>query len=165
MRKALCTLLVVTILGGCGFQPMYGTDAENTSVTAALAAITINEIPDRLGQQVHNELLDVINPAGEPTNPAFSLSVRLVEEREDVGLRQDASVTRANYRLQAQFRLVDTTDESVLIDGSTWAETAFDVVSSDYSTLISERAAQSRLARDVALEIRNRLALYFGRDR
>ena len=164
MKRILCTFVLVGLLGGCGFQPMYGTNAENTSVTQALAATTIEEIPGRLGQMVHNDLLNVVNPTGESGSPQFSLIVKLTEEREDIGLRQDASITRANYRLKAQFRLVDLADEAVLIDGNTWAETAFDVGTSDYSTLISERAAQERLSSDLSLEIRNRLALYFGRD-
>ena len=152
MTRLITMLCAALLLTGCGFTPMYGTDAENSSVTQAMAAIDIEEIPDRLGKQVHNNLLDAITPGGMPGSAQYRLQVQLLEEREDVGLRQDASVTRANYRLRAQFRLIDNNDEAVLIHGSTWAETAFDVTSSDYSTLIAERAAQERLARDVALD-------------
>ena len=164
MRHLIIITVLATLLSACGFQPMYRADAENLAISQSLDAITIEPIPDRLGQKVHNELLDIVTPTGEPTSPLYRLSVRLVEEREDVGLRQDASSTRANYRLQAHFRLEETASDTVLIDGNTWAETAYDIVMSDYSTLMAERAAQDRLSRDIALEIRNRLAIYFGRD-
>ena len=155
---------MVTLLGACGFRPMYQAQGDDPAITQALAAISIGDIEERLGQKVRNELLDIITPTGEPASPTYLLQVRLVEERDDIGLRQDASATRANYRLQAQFRLEEVASATVLIDGSSWAATAFDVVQSDYSTLMAERAAQDRLARDIALEIRNRLAIYFGRD-
>jgi LPS-assembly lipoprotein len=164
MRHLIVITVLASLVGACGFKPMYQTDAENMAISHSLDAITIMDIPDRLGQKVHNELLDIVTPKGEPVSPMYQLSVRLVEERDAVGLRQDASSTRANYRLQAHFRLVETSTDTVLIDGDTWSETSFDIVMSDYSTLMAERAAQDRLSRGIALEIRNRLALYFGRD-
>jgi LPS-assembly lipoprotein len=165
MKRLLLITILTTLLASCGFRPMYGADADNPAISQDLAAIEIGLIPDRLGQKVRNELLDIITPTGEPSAPRYRLLVRLEEEREDIGLRQDASSTRASYRLQAHFRLEETADDAVLIDGNSWAATAFDIVQSDYSTLMAERAAQDRLARDIALEIRNRLAVYFGRDR
>ena len=164
MKKLLLISMVTLVLAGCGFKPMYRADAENMAVTEAMATVDIGEIEQRLGQKVRNELLDIVTPLGEPSQPVYHLSIRLNEERDDVGLRRDASSTRANYRLQAQFRLMEISSEDVLIDGSTWANTGFDIVQSDYATLMAERAAQDRLAREIALEIRNRLAIYFGRD-
>ena len=164
MKRLIVISLLATLLASCGFQPMYRADADSPAVSQSLAAIDIAPITDRLGQKVHNELLDIITPGGVPTSPQYTLLVRLVEERENVGLLQDASSTRATYRLQAHFRLELIDDGTVIIDGNTWASTAYDVVSSDYSTLIAERAAQDRLSRDVALEVRNRLAIYFGRE-
>lgn len=161
-RPVLMSLVLAITLSGCGFKPLYRTEADDPAISAALAAIEIAPIEDRIGQRVHNELLDRITPLGRAAEPRYILTVILDEERENVALLQDETVTRANYQITARFRLADYNDDTVLLDGSTWAATSFDVVRSDYSTLMAQQAAQGRLAADIAQEIRIRLSIYFG---
>ena len=143
---------------------MYGEQATGPAVTQEMAAISIDPIDDRLGQLVRNALLDRVTPMGSPREPIYRLKVRVTEEREDVGLRQDASVTRANYRLNGQFQLVEIATDTPLMTGNTWTATAYDVVQQDFSTVVAQRDAERRLAVELAEEIRTRLAIYFGRE-
>ena len=48
-------LLSLTLLPGCGYQPLYGA---NTPAAQQLPLVQINNIPDRLGQQLRNRLID-----------------------------------------------------------------------------------------------------------
>jgi LPS-assembly lipoprotein len=165
MRRLLVSLLICLALPGCGFQPMYGGSGATSApaVMDQLGRIHVKPIPDRLGQVVRNELLDVINPYGQPEQPAYELGLLVGEEREDVGLRQNASATRANYRMSAKFELRDAATGDLLLDGTTWAETAFDIVQQDYPTVIAQQSARKRLATQLAEEIRTRIAVYFDK--
>ena len=157
-------LLLVTGLSACGFKPMYATDGSGPAVSEEFAKITIDPIPDRLGQLVRNALIDRVTPLGSPRDPVYRLVVKVTEEREDVGLRQDASVTRANYRLNGDFQLVEIATDLKVITGNAWTATAYDVVQQDFSTVIAQQDAERRLSIELADEIRTRLAIYFSRE-
>ena len=164
MRRFILIGLVALVLPACGFKPMYGQNAESPAVLQKLRAVSIDTIDDRLGQLVRNAIVDRVTPGGASANPLFLLKVNVIEEREDVGIRQDASITRANFRLSAQFSLVEINTDTVLITGTTWSQTAFDVVQQDFSTVTAELDAQQRLAEEIADEITTRMAVYFDRE-
>ena len=164
MRRLILIGFVALVLPACGFKPMYGQSAESPAVIQKLGAVTVETIDNRLGQLVRGAIMDRATPRGEPANPLFLLKVHVIEEREDVGIRQDASITRANFRLSAQFSLVEIDTDTVLITGTTWSQTAFDVVQQDFSTVTAELDAQRRLAEEVADEITARMAAYFDRE-
>lgn len=167
MVRALAIILICLTLPACGFKPMYGAQAtaDRPAITERMATIDVRPIPDRLGQVVRNQLLEVITPTGKPSQPLYELRLLVGEEREDVGLRENASSTRANYRMSAKFELREISTDEVVLTGTTWAETAFDIVQQDYPTVIAQQDAQKRLAVDLAEEIRTRIAVYFDRGK
>jgi LPS-assembly lipoprotein len=167
MRRVLAILMLSLVLPGCGFKPMYGenTTTTSTSVMDRMASIDIRPIPDRLGQIVRNQLVDAITPTGTSGAPAYELALKIGEEREDVGLRQNASATRANYRMSAKFELREIASDKVVLSGTTWAETAFDIVQQDYPTVIAQQDAQKKLAIELAEEIKTRIAVFFDKGK
>jgi LPS-assembly lipoprotein len=167
MRRAFAILMLSLAVAGCGFKPMYGDNATATSgpVSAKMESIDIRPIPDRLGQVVRNELVDAIAPQGPSGTPVYELALKVGEEREDVGLRQNASATRANYRMSAKFELREIASDKVVLTGTTWAETAFDIVQQDYPTVIAQQDAQEKLAAELAEEIKTRIAVFFDKGK
>ena len=160
IRAVLLILFVAPMLGACGFQPLYGSAGGTRNLPADLARIQIGPIPDRLGQQVRNNLLDQLNPEGEPGAPDYRLDVKLDLHRQGLGYRQDESITRVNLRLTANYVLRDTADK-VILSGSGKSIASFDVVQKDFSTLTAERDGEERMATDVANQIVLQLASHF----
>lgn len=151
------------LLTACGFKPLYGENELAPKVVEDLASVYVEPIPDRIGQLVRNELSHRMTPLGAPAEAKYTLKVKLEEERDDVAIRQDESITRVNYRLTAVFELTALDAETVLLVGNAWSMTAFDRVQSDFATIVAQEDAQERLAKDVAEEIRTRIAVHFGR--
>lgn len=151
------------LLASCGFKPLYGENELSPDVVEDLASIYVEPIPDRIGQLVHNELSNRMTPLGAPADAKYTLKVKLEEVRDDVAIRQDESITRVNYRLTAIFELTSLADDTVLLVGNAWSMTAFDRVQSDFATIVAQEDAQERLAKDVAEEVRTRIAVHFGR--
>ena len=158
-------LLVATlIVAACGFQPLYGSEQGVLSgaVVENLAAVRIIGIADRLGQIVRNDLLDRLNPFGEPTAPRYSLAVQLEEAKEGLAIQIDDTVTRFNLTLTANYFLTDAQSGAVLTTGSVRATAAYNVLRSDFANVIAERDAQQRAAREISDELKTRLAVFFG---
>lgn len=151
------------LLGACGFQPIYGAgESFNGAVVAELAAVRIAPIADRVGQIVHNDLLDRLTPFGAPAQPRYELAVRLAESKEGLAIQIDNTITRFNLTLTATYRLEEAASRAVVAAGSIRATAAYNVLRSDFANVIAERDAQRRAAREVAEELMTRLAVHFA---
>jgi len=156
-------LIATTIVAACGFQPLYGSGQGVLSgaVVEDLAAVRITAISDRVGQIVRNDLLDRLNPFGEPTSPRFSLGVKLEEAKEGLAIQVDNMVTRFNLTLTANYFLTDAKTGAMLTTGSVRATAAYNVLRSDFANVIGERDARQRAAREIADKLNTRLAVFF----
>ncbi len=157
------------LLASCGFQPLHGSHKGSAgragNVINDMAYVEVAPIADRVGQTVRNQLLDLLHPRGTADRPQFRLIIVLTESLEGLAIEQDDSATRYNLRLTAHFRLTNSRDGVELLNGTTRAIAAYNVVRSDYANLISERDARKRTAFSVAEGIQSRIAVYFSRQR
>ena len=160
--RYLAVLGLLLLTAACGFQPLYATRGEQTDTRHELAQIEINVISGRLGQQVHNYLLDRISPLGPPGSPLYVLDIKLSLSRQELGVQRDATTTRAKFILFANYRLVKKEGGEQLFQGSTQTANSFTIVQSDFANLSAEKDAIDRAAREVTDSIRARLALYFA---
>ncbi len=162
--RTFAPFVVVVLLGACGFRPLYGTDATRDA-PGELATIKINPIADRLGQQLRNHLLDLLNPRGRPANPRYVLKVRLNQTTQRLAIEKDAFATRANLRLLAEFSLEDPDSRELVLSGKSLVVSSYNVLDSEFATLMAEKDAKARAAREIAHDIRTRLAAFFVRQR
>jgi len=158
------SLVPLVGLGACGFQPLYGSSGpSNDAVTDDLASVRVNPLRDRTGQQMHNFLRDRLNPQGQPVSPSYLLDVRLTETLSELGVRRDETATRANLRMDADFALRPVGAQSTLLTGRSSSTTSYDILNNPFATTVSEDDARERALREVADDIRTRLALFFSR--
>ena len=160
--RCLAVLGFLLLTAACGFQPLYSTRGDQAGARDEFAQIEIAVITGRLGQQVHNYLLDRISPLGRPTSPLYVLNINLNLSRQELGVQRDATTTRAKFILFANYRLVKKEGGEQLFQGSTQTANSFTIVQSDFANLSAEKDAIDRAAREVTDSIRARLALYFA---
>ena len=156
--------LSVVVLEACGFRPLYDSYREGDS-PAELAAIQIEPIADRIGQQLHNHLLDVLTPRGRPFDPDFVLRVRLKESIERLAVNKSALATRANFRLAADYRLLRKRDKSLVLNGTAIVVSSYNILTSDFATLMAEKDAKTRAVLEIGNDIQTRLAIHFVQHR
>ena len=160
-RILLCLGLA---LAGCGYHPLYGQrGADNASVVDEMALIRIEAIPDRIGQQMYNMLRERLNPYGKPEQAKYALAIALTETRENLFLEKDETATRANLTLKASFILRRLDDGSVITTGSSRSVSSYDILSSQFASVISQEDARERCARAISDDMRTRLALALQR--
>ena len=156
-------LVGLLLLAACGFRPLYGERSHTPAVGAQLAAVEIAPIDDRLGQMVRNHLLDAMNPKGVPQGSLYRLEVVLSPTRENLAFREDEVTTRVNLRVSANYVLRPARADEVLTQGSARVIASYNVTRQEYATLVADRDAQARAAREIADEIVSRLAVWFER--
>ncbi len=161
--RTFAPLFVVLLLGACGFRSLYGTDATGDA-PGDLATIEVNPIADRLGQQLRNNLLDLLNPRGRPANPRYFLTVQFEQSTQRLAIEKDAFATRANLRLLANFSLHDLDSRETVLSGKSLMVSSYNILDSEFATLMAEKDAKARAAREIAHDIRTRLAAFFVRQ-
>ena len=161
--RQIGALLCLLALAGCGFRPVYGpAPAGKADAVDQLAAVRIEPLRDRSGQQLHNFLRDELNPRGQPIDPAYKLQVTLTQRTVKLAFRQDETATRANVILKTDFVLRSTKDDRVLYSGRVSSINSYNILDDQYPTDISKADAVRRGLRELSQSIKLRLAVYFS---
>ncbi|MFQ5985071.1 MAG: LPS assembly lipoprotein LptE [Alphaproteobacteria bacterium] len=159
--RAAALALALMPIAACGFHPLYGGPA-GADTAQALAAITIDPIPDRIGQILRNDLVDRLNPHGLPAHPAYRLKINVAKATSPLAITTEAEVTRFKLTLKAHFALIDLDSGETVYSARTRAVGSYDVVSSDFATLVAEQDTTHRAARAVSEQIMTLLAVFFA---
>lgn len=163
MRYFLLTLFCLG-LAACGFTPVYNasTGVNGVNVSDAFTYIKIDPMPNREGNILTNELVDRIYTQGEPISPQFRLVSTLAEKRTfKAGIAKDASTTREQLRMTVNVKLVSTETDAVLLDRNFTSYTNYNILASEYATVVAEEDAMVRGLTQITDDIMTQLSLYF----
>jgi LPS-assembly lipoprotein len=154
-------VVVAVLLGACGFSSLHGGRTRG-EVPPEMALIKIKPINDRIGQQVRNHLLDLVTPQGAPKTPKYILTVTLNSDTRRLAIEKDAFATRANLRLNASFSLRALDPKEVVFSGKTLAVSSYNILNSQFATLMAQKDAKARAVRETAISIQTRLAIFLS---
>lgn len=160
MKQSIAFLFLI-FLTACGFHPLYGTNSHDRAVAPQLTQVNVPIIADAMGQQFRNLLLDRLPPPA--SNQRYQLSVSLTETKIGIAISRDATVTRQQLRLVANASLIDRTDNKMVWHQEIFTTSGYNVLDSQFSTLIGEEDARKRNLNDLSERLIAMLALYFER--
>ncbi len=149
-------------LAACGFRPLYASGPDGSGPGDSMAAIYVESIPERVGYQLRNHLLDRFGASGSSDRAAYRLKISLREQTTGVAIRPNASITRYNYTLQARYDLFPADGSAAVKSGNVSALAAYNVATSPYATVVAEQDASDRAAGDIAERLRVELAVFFA---
>ena len=158
--RIIFLLAALGFLGGCGFQPLYGKSFD-AYAPLEFAAIKVKPIRDRIGQQLHNHLLSLLNPGGRPKKPRYVLATTVSESIASLGVRKSAFATRANLTLKVKYQLSPISGGETILSGNEKINVSYNILVSEFATLMVEKDARARAVRELALAIRIHLAAQF----
>ena len=128
------------------------------------AAIRIEPIAERSGQQLRNYLLDKLTPRGRPRVALYRLDISFEETRADLVILQDATSTFAKIRVNAKYVLTEIESGRPLFRGRSESTTIFNIVESEFANLNAQSDARDRAVNEISDQIRLRLGLFFRRE-
>jgi LPS-assembly lipoprotein len=148
-------------LGGCGLQPMYAGGGHGV-VARTLSDVEVGPIAGQSGWLMRNALVDRLGATGHDKG-RYRLDVVLDDQITGFGIRSNNTITRERRSLRARFKLMDASNDTVLLDATAGSDAGIDVVTSEYAVIAAEQTALERLSGEVADQIVTRVALYARR--
>ncbi|HJU16146.1 MAG TPA: LPS assembly lipoprotein LptE [Stellaceae bacterium] len=163
-RRAVLLLLAAAplALSGCGWRPLYA-DPQSGPTDAALRAIRVAPIAERIGQRLELRLRDALNPTGIPAPQRYVLRTTLAIFRSDLGIQSQGLATRGKLDVYATFFLVDLPTGHVLLTNTAHSADGFDISANEYATIVAEDDARTRIVGELAQDIMTRLSLFLQR--
>ena len=158
--RALFAGLIVVLLAGCGFAPMY---APAVTGAGAIGPVDVAMIDGKAGHVLKTELdriLSVENRGG----PQQTLEITLQETVTRLGIRLDESATRAELRLVANYVLTPASGTPVL-RGSVTSVVNYDIPTAAFGEISAQDDARERAAETMAERFRAELALRLAAQR
>lgn len=161
--------MLVALVTGCGFRPLYASGAAagdeaaaQPAASEALAATAVTPIADRVGQLLRNELVFLFSAWGEPVAPRYSLGVVLTETVSTIAVQITGLGTRANLRLKAAYVLTDLATGQIVLRGQGEAFGSYDLSTDEFATLIAARYTREQAVERLAQILHMRLAAFYG---
>ena len=153
-------------LAGC-FRPLYGPTASGEKVQDVLAAIEVEKVTspagqERIGHYVRSELIFELDGSGQPKPKRYTLSLDTAETIQPVSV--DTITGRADQAMlngTVKFSL-KSSDGKTLFGGVARANASYQRDQQRYASVSAARDADVRVARQLADDIKQRLAAHFA---
>jgi LPS-assembly lipoprotein len=155
-------LTLALMLGACGFRPLYGMNGAEPGAQALFSSIYVEtDDTETVGYELRNAVMDLMHCTNDPRTARYRLRFSVRQAREGVTIAPDAAITRYDYTLNVKYTLEDAKTGKEITSGTESSLSAFDVVSSPYSTLVAQQGAQKSTSQDIAARLQIDLAVYF----
>jgi len=164
-RRSFLATGAGALLSACGFQPVYMPTASGKAGVAQreLAAIHVNLIPDRPGQELRQALQDRLEMGSDSVARRYDLTVAFGVSGEGIGIQNNDTATyvrmlgNANWTLTAQ-----DPGRTKLSSGYAKAVDSLNVFDGQYfNSDLETEAIEKRMAEALADQITIQLAAYF----
>ncbi|MBI1215774.1 MAG: hypothetical protein GC185_08145 [Alphaproteobacteria bacterium] len=170
--RTAAVLCLALALAGCGFTPMYGDKSagggDSSAAQGALAVsrstVEVANIPDRNGQYLRNQLIDRLYLKGRPADAPYLLSITpLKDTTTDLGIRTDATATRAMYEIDASMTLTNKASGKVILQRNVRSVGGYNELDNQFATLVSAQNLRDNMLHELADTVVRQLDLYFNR--
>ena len=157
-RAAMLLGALALPLGGC-LRPMYGeAKLGGGSVEAGLKGIVIDEVQDRLGHYLVEELRFELNGSGEQAPPRYRLSMTATENVQATIVNTTTGrATAATILATVNFTLTEIASKREVFKGTAFASASYDRSPDRFAALRAARDAEIRIAKTLAEQLRTRI--------
>jgi LPS-assembly lipoprotein len=161
MRQLTASVLIAAslLMQGCSsYRPLYGAGADGKGVAVALSGIAVEEQKNRAGQIVRNNLISSFGGGGS----TFILRLNPAEKSQQLSAVAGQKLERHRFNLKVGYELADAKSGEAVVSGTSFSNVSYDTVEQPIADLQAAENARERAARQVAEDIRLRLAAHFS---
>ncbi len=144
-RRQILTLGAVTGVAACGFKPVYRKGAASADLRGD---VQLPEAVDPISFAYRERLRRRFGNAGDQARYLLESSTKI--EETGIAITQASDVTRYRVLGETEWRLIDRQSGDVIIADKASAFTGFDATSSAFSVREARKAAEDRLATELA---------------
>ncbi len=144
-RRQIFALCAVTGIAACGFRPVYRKGSASVDLRGA---VQLPEAVDPISFAYRERLRRRFGDAGSQALYLLENTTKI--EEAGIAITQASDVTRYRVLGETAWRLIDRETGEVVIEDKASAFTGFDATSSAFSVREARKAAESRLATELA---------------
>jgi LPS-assembly lipoprotein len=155
-------LLGAVLLQGCGYQPLYATRDDGSSVSQDLASVSVEMQSTRVGQLVRNEIVRSIRPAGGAAPDRYVLRLAATGDSQTLVDTSDTVHRRLAYNLTTDFQLIDISSQKPIFSGRAFSRVPYDRLNASFTNVQARVNAEEQAAQQVGQEVRLRVAAFLA---
>ena len=155
-------LLGAVLLQGCGYQPLYATRDDGSSVSQDLASVSVEMQSTRVGQLVRNEIVRSIRPAGGAAPDRYVLKLAATGDSQTLVDTSDTVHRRLAYNLTTDFQLIDMSSQKPIFSGRAFSRVPYDRLNASFTNVQARVNAEEQAAQQVGQEVRLRVAAFLA---
>lgn len=156
---------VALFVSGCTFQPLYGSNGNlgGSQTGYALSAIAVEEVDNRVAQQVRNHLIFLLAGGQQTVDSRYVARLRVRDTNNTFApTRNQRDDTAGSVTVTVSYDLIETATNRQVGTGSRNATASYDRTSQNFANDRSVRDAENRAAREVAELLRLAFAANLG---
>ena len=152
-RHILATIAVLPI-GGCGFEPVYGT---GKAASALAGKLQIEEKNGRKEFEFRDRLQQRIGRAGGSS--PYYLAYQITVEEKELVISSSVEIIRYNLIGDLTYSIRERGTGNFVFRDKVSSTTSYSATSETFPTRVAERAANVRLAHSLADQVFTRLSI------
>lgn len=152
-------------LGGCGFQPLYGsgsTTASGARLSEAMSAVDVKPIPGRVGQKLRNELIFSNTGGNYAPEPRYRLEIAIRERVIDQLVQISGDARGQVFQLEARYKLINIANGEILHQGTAVSRAPYSRFQEIFANVRARYDAENRAARTISESIKTQVAAYLA---
>jgi LPS-assembly lipoprotein len=153
-RRAIVSLVFLAGVSACGFTPVY---KEGTAASELRGQIEIDLVKGRNGFELRQQLENRLGSAD--ASAPYVLTFTLTTSTDSLAVTADEGTTRTSLTGSAAFTVRSKDTQTIVYQDRVGNITSFGSTSETYPSTVAERDANVRLAKALADQIANRIAI------
>lgn len=159
------SLLFLAGLTACQFEPLHGSRGA-TGTSGGLSTVSVSQVDSRVGQQVRNHLLFLLNGGFGGAEKTHEARIRVTwSNRQTVAIPGTSDNTGGAVTVSVTYDLIDLSDGKAIATGNRKSVAAYDRTGQVFANERAERDAENRAAREAAEALRLAIAADLNRAR
>lgn len=158
IRGGLAALALGLLAAACTVQPVYMPIAQGPQVAADLSAIQIEDVGDRVAQQVRNNLIFGFTGGGVAAPPRYDLALRVTSREARLGFERDETAPAYSVTVTVAYELKEIGTGKVVLRSLNRGVASYDRSNQAFANQRARIDAEDRAAQSVADDIQLRLA-------
>lgn len=162
MTRIGLALFATAFLAACQFQPLYGERSAGQG--NGLEQVGVASVDSRVGQQVRNHLLFLMNGGFAASEKTYEARLRIsFSNKLLAALPSEADSTAGTVTVRTSYDLVDLKTNETVASGTRDATASYDRTGQVLANNRATRDAENRAAREVAEALRLAIAADISR--
>lgn len=161
--KPVGMVLALVALAGCTVEPLNASrpssQIDGPTTQSLLASTTVNPVGTRVGQQVRNKLLFLMNGGQLQAGGQYHVTLKVTSSASGIAVENSSlSATSSQVTVSVTYEMIDSKTRKTITKGLRKGLAGYDRTPQNFANERAQRDAENRAAHEAAQQVRLALA-------